>query len=63
MMFSDAADVTSCCVGSDSGGENKRRRTEITLQNLREEMREEQIIHTLALATHSIPKWSADRDN
>jgi hypothetical protein len=62
MMFSDAADVTSCCVGSGSGGENKRRRTEVTLQNSREEMREEQI-HTLALATHSIPKWSTDRDN
>ncbi len=33
MMFSDAADVTSCCVGSDSGGESKRRRTKITLEN------------------------------
>ena len=33
MMSSNAANVTSCCVGSGSGGENKRRRTEITLQN------------------------------
>lgn len=60
MMFSDAADVTSCCVGSDSGGENKRRRTKITLENSDEKNNNADALLELAQAELAIAQRNVE---
>lgn len=62
MMFSDAANVTSCCVGGSggSGGESKRRRTKITLENSGEKNNNADALLELAQAELAIAQRNVE---
>ena len=60
MMSSNAANVTSCCVGSGIGGESKRRRTKITLQNSGEKNNNADALLELAQAELAIAQRNVE---